>query len=68
MKTPTIADQYACAQREVKMRAHYYPRWVKELRMTQHEATQELETMRAIVATLGRLLEETSGQQALFHS
>jgi hypothetical protein len=45
----TNAQMLKCAERELKMREHVYPRRVADKRMTQVQATLEIETMRAIV-------------------
>lgn len=47
-----LANQIACAAREVRMRARVYPRWVATGKMSQEEATREIAAMQAIVQTL----------------
>ncbi len=54
-ETPTLADQIACAKRELWMRRHVYPLWVSTRRMTKANADHELARMEAIVATLEAL-------------
>ena len=61
MNTP-IEAQYACVEREIRMRQKVYPRWVEKGRMTQQESDYELQTMRAVLETLSALRE----QQTLF--
>jgi hypothetical protein len=58
----TLAQQLACATRELAMRQKVYPKWVADGRMAQDKATHEIAAMEAIVATLQKLLwlEETS--------
>ena len=43
--------------REIKMRERCYPRWVRQNRMTETEATRELERMRAVLHTLQELAD-----------
>jgi len=45
---PTVTEMIACAEREIRLRKHVYPRLVREVRMTQTTADRELEVMRAI--------------------
>jgi hypothetical protein len=53
--TVPIDRQIACVKREVRMREHVYARRVLEAKMTQTEADVELQTMRAVLATLERV-------------
>lgn len=55
MPPVTIHDQLACAQRELRMREHVYPRRVANGQMTKELAARETEGMRAIIVTLERL-------------
>ena len=50
-----IEKQIQCVAREIKMRERCYPRWVRQNRMTETEATRELERMRAVLHTLQEL-------------
>lgn len=47
-----IEKQIQCVAREIKMRERCYPRWVRQGRMTEKQATDELERMRAVLHTL----------------
>ena len=47
-----IAAQIACAQREYSYRQRLYPRWVADGKLTQAEATHQLQCMYAILTTL----------------
>lgn len=49
-----IDAQIACVKREINMRKNVYPRWIGQERMTQETADRELNTMRAVLATLER--------------
>jgi hypothetical protein len=49
---PSIDEQIACVEREIRLREFVYPRRVRDKRLTQAKADRELETMRAIKATL----------------
>lgn len=57
-----IDEQVTCVKREIAMRERVYPRWVASNRMTPAKAKTEIETMKAVLATLeaeaskGRLL------------
>lgn len=55
--TVSLADQRACAKREVAMRERVYARRVAAGSMTQTLADRELAAMRAIVETLEKLAE-----------
>jgi hypothetical protein len=52
---PTLSDQIACVEREVRLRERAYPRWVQRRRMTQANADREIRTMRAVLETLQAL-------------
>ena len=47
-----IAAQVTCVEREIGLREKVYPRWVAAGRLSQTKADQELELMRAVLATL----------------
>lgn len=49
---PTIEDQIICVRREITLRRQVYPRRVAEGRMSPATAEREMETMRAVLATL----------------
>lgn len=46
----TMADKFACAQRELSMRRKLYPRWVEEHKMSAGKAAHEIACMESIVA------------------
>jgi hypothetical protein len=48
----SLADQIACAERELKMRRQVYPRRVGNRLMRQEHAEREIATMEAIIETL----------------
>jgi hypothetical protein len=48
----TLADQIACAKRELALRRLVYRQRVAAKRMEQDEATHEIECMESIVKTL----------------
>lgn len=54
----TIQEQVACAEREVRMRARVYPRWVQQGRMSPAKMKAETAAMEAIVKTLKEIEEE----------
>jgi hypothetical protein len=55
--TVPMAEQVACAERELRLRRRGYPRMIEAGRMTPQAAESELLRMAAIVETL-RILEE----------
>jgi hypothetical protein len=55
---PTIEDEITCVKREITLRASNYPRWVSAGRMSAATAERELETMRAVLATLEAVQKE----------
>lgn len=61
-------QQLACARRELALRRNVYPKWVREGRMTQAKADDEIAGMEAICATLEKLqlLEEASEEMRPF--
>ena len=50
-----IEAQIACIERELGFREKLYPRWVKSAKLTQENADQELERMRAVLQSLRRI-------------
>lgn len=56
MQVP-IEAQVRCVEREIKMRESVYPRWVESKRLTQRKADEEMEAMRAVLATLQTIAE-----------
>ena len=44
----TIEQMTACVEREIGMRERVYPRWVKQKKLLQTTADQELARMRAV--------------------
>lgn len=57
--TITLADQIACAARELKIRQGVYPKWVRSDRMKQDVADIEIARMAAILETLKSLRTPT---------
>jgi len=55
-----IETQIACVEREIVMRERVYPKWIKLGRMSVGKAQQELDAMRAVLATLRAVEEGTS--------
>jgi hypothetical protein len=51
----SLDDQINCVQREIRMREQTYPRWVEAKRMAARKADDELQCMRAVLATLLRV-------------
>jgi len=49
---PSLDEQIACAEREIRYRERVYPRLVFNRKMIQAKADREIETMRAIKSTL----------------
>lgn len=54
----SLERQIRCVKRELGKRKNVYPRWVLAGRMTQEQATGELEAMQAVLATLLDLEEK----------
>jgi hypothetical protein len=50
--TVPIERQVACVERELRFRERVYARRVADRKMTQAKADDELEAMRAVLATL----------------
>jgi len=57
ISTQALERQIDCARREVQLRQRVYPKLVKERRMQEHTANQEMAAMEGIVRTLTLLLE-----------
>jgi hypothetical protein len=57
MTEVSLADQLACAKRELQIRTKVYPKWVQHEQMTERAAQRELLAMTAIVHTLQRLVD-----------
>ena len=55
----TIERQIKCLQREIAMRKRVYPNWVRDERMTQADANEEIATMQAALETVR--LHESQG-------
>lgn len=49
---PSLSEQIACVEREIRYRERVYPRLVFNRKMVQAKADREIEIMRAIKATL----------------
>lgn len=47
-----LAEQVACAERELQKRKKFYPKWVVERGMNPLKAEREIAAMEAIVDTL----------------
>jgi hypothetical protein len=58
---PTLDDEIACVRREIGMRERVYSRRVADGKMKPEVADRELETMRAVLATL--LSIKSEGEQ-----
>lgn len=57
----TLADKFACVQRELALRKNVYPRWVEQNRMKADKAAREIAVMKAIVADYeAALLDEAA--------
>lgn len=61
----TIDEQITCVKREINMRQRVYPKWVLGGKMSQQAADREVETMRAVLATLERVKMENTAQVSL---
>ena len=57
----SIDQMIACVEREIGMREKHYPRWVKQKKIPQTTADQELARMRAV---RGLLIDVLAEQQA----
>lgn len=47
-----LTDQIACVERELKMRARVYPRWVKQGKLTEAAADLEMQRMNGVLHSL----------------
>ena len=54
---PTVSEQIACIERELKMRQRVYPRWVSTGKMKQASADKEMAAMEAVLKTLKGLAD-----------
>lgn len=48
----TLEAQIASVEREIRMREKVYPRWTASGKLKKESADRELETMKAVLATL----------------
>jgi hypothetical protein len=64
--SPTLEEQAAACEREVKMRQRVYPRWVEGGRMTQAQADRETAAMAAAAATLRGMADAEKATGDLF--
>lgn len=55
----SLERQLRCVKREIKKREGVYPRWVERGSMTKQQADEEIEAMRAVLATLLELETKT---------
>jgi hypothetical protein len=55
MPVVTIDEQLACVERELGFRRKLYPRWVRDGKLTQAGADEELVRMDAVLLTLRRV-------------
>lgn len=57
-----LIDQLRECERELALRKSAYPRWVREGKLSQHQANARLATMEAITASIRKLwdLEQIS--------
>lgn len=60
----SIEEQIASVEREIRMRESAYPRWVEQRRMTVKTAEHEITCMRAVLATLQRIVAEEGHERA----
>lgn len=61
----TLANQIASVERELAMRARVYPRWVKDGKLTQEAADEEVRRMTAVRDTLRAQLPVQAFLEAL---
>lgn len=61
----TIEQAYREAQRELKIRQSFYPRWIEQGTITEPTAAHRLACQEYIVAVLAGLLAETDPQRNL---
>lgn len=61
----SLDDQLKEARREVALRRHFYPQWVRGGRLTQDAADKQLAAMEAIRDTLVDLVRKANPQGGL---
>jgi len=54
---PTLQEEIACIERELKLRYRVYPDRVQQRAMTRQRAEREIETMQAVHRRLVKLAE-----------
>jgi len=52
MNRVSITEQIRAVEREIAMRRRVYPAWIRNGRMTQRKADDEIAAMRAVLETL----------------
>jgi hypothetical protein len=62
----SLAEQIACAERELALRVRVYPRWVASNKMKPEKSDHELECMAEIIRTLKRLAPPVPVQGQLY--
>lgn len=50
-----LTAQVQEVEREIKLRRRVYPRWIADGRLSQGAADRQIETMKAVLATLRRV-------------
>jgi hypothetical protein len=58
---PTLDEQIACVERELRLRRQVYPRWVATGRKKQAVADREIQVMEAVLTTLRALQSSRNG-------
>lgn len=58
---PTLAEQIREVRREIEQRETHYPRFVRNGIVTQARADRQLASMRAVLDTLERMRNTTTG-------
>lgn len=61
----SIEDQIKCVEREIKMRARVYPRFIASGKMTPQGAEKEIENMKAVLETLKKFEKPDSQMNLL---
>ena len=56
----SLEEQIRCVLREIDMRERSYPRWIAEKKLTEAKARHELAAMRAVLATLQSMKEQSN--------
>lgn len=64
MQPITIDHQLAEVRREIGLRKRVYPRWVKDGRMTQVAADEQIAAMEAVRSTLERVKIDNEAKKA----